>query len=140
MMDEVVSNEMVQYLREGKTIQLAPQGNSMLPFIRGGQDKVLVRHEDKIKVGDIVLAFYRGKWILHRVYDKDTRRITLMGDGNVRGVELVQEADIYGTVKAIISPSGRIRKPHRAWLWRNTLADRRIMLKINRKWNKLFGK
>ncbi|MBQ8957456.1 MAG: S24/S26 family peptidase [Bacteroidales bacterium] len=140
MMEELMNSEIVQHLLEGRTIQLSPQGNSMFPFIHGGKDKVLVQRKDKIRLGNIVLAFHQGKWILHRVYDKDARRITLMGDGNTNGVELVKEGDIYGTVIAIISPSGRSRKPRKALFWRNTLADRKILLKIVRKWNKLFRK
>lgn len=135
------SNEaMLERLKEGKIIQLAPKGISMTPFIRGEQDKVLVRKEESVSVGDIVLVFYRGNMILHRVYAVSGSRLTLMGDGNLQGTEEVEKEEVLGTVLQIIKPNGRYLKPKKAWLWRHALPFRRHLLKIDRKWNKWFRK
>ena len=76
-------------LKEGKVVAIVPQGISMLPFIVGGEDRVFLVKKEHIAVGDIVLAQYEGKRILHRVYAIDGERITLMGDGNLEGTEQV---------------------------------------------------
>lgn len=128
---------MKERLGQGKVIQLTPVGISMLPFIRGGRDKVLVRKEAEVKVGDIVLVPFGDHLILHRVYAIDGTRLTLMGDGNLKGTEKVDVSEVLGTAVQIIEPNGHCRRPHKAWLWRHTLPARRVMLKLRRKWYKL---
>lgn len=137
---EVFDQRLLDQLQQGKVVQLAPKGISMTPFIRGGVDRVLVRKEDKIEVGDIVLACWGDKLILHRVYAVNGGRITLMGDGNLDGTEQVDRQDVLATVLQIVKPSGRCLKPCKAWLWRHTVSCRRIWLKIDRKTNKLFDR
>ena len=120
---EPLSEALLEKLREGKMVQLAPKGISMIPFIRGEQDKVLVRKEETVGVGDI-----------------DGSRLILMGDGNLQGTEVVETEEVLGTVLQIIKPNGRYRKPGKAWLWRHLLPCRRYLLKMNRKWNKFIRK
>ena len=137
---EPLDDALIEKLRGGKMVQLAPKGFSMTPFIRGGQDKVLVRRGTDVKVGDIVLVVYGGNMILHRVYAINGSQITLMGDGNLQGTEEVALTEVLGTVIQIIKPNGRCRKPKKAWLWRHMLPIRRYLLKVDRKWNKYFRK
>lgn len=122
----------LESLKEGKVVPLVPQGISMLPFIRGGEDQVYLLKKDKVKVGDIVLVEYHGKHILHRVYAIDGERITLMGDGNLEGTEEVAKDEILGTVVEIVHGGCR-RKPKKAWLWRKLLPFRKWLLKLHRK-------
>ena len=129
----------LESLKEGKVVPLIPQGISMLPFIKGGEDQVYLLKKDKVEVGDIVLVEYHGRHILHRVYANDGERITLMGDGNLEGTEQVEADEILGTVIEIIH-GGRRRKPKKAWLWRKLLPFRKGLLKLHRKWNKLTKK
>jgi hypothetical protein len=131
------SAELLKQLNEGKVVQLTPQGISMLPFIQGGRDKVRIRKEDKVSVGDIVLVPHGGHLILHRVYAMEGTRLTLMGDGNLKGNEEVDKSEVWGTVIEIVKPDGRYCKPHKAWLWRHTKPFRRLVLKLRRKWYKL---
>lgn len=128
--------ELLKQLNEGKIVQLSPQGISMLPFIQGGRDKVRVHQEERIGVGDIVLAPHKGHLILHRVYAIEGTRLILMGDGNLKGNETVGQPDVLGKVIEIVKPDGRCLKPHKAWLWRHTKPFRRLMLKLHRKWYK----
>jgi hypothetical protein len=137
---ETLNEEMRARLDEGKVVQLVPQGISMLPFIHGGRDKVLVRKEAVVKEGDIVLVPHGDHLILHRVYAIHGPRLTLMGDGNLKGVEEVDLAEVMGTVVQIVRPDGRSLKPHKAWFWRHTQAVRRPMLKLRRKCCKLRKK
>ena len=126
----------LESLKEGKVIAIVPQGISMLPFIDGGEDQVYLLKKEKVEMGDIVLVEYKGRHILHRVYAIDGDKVTLMGDGNLRGTEEITEEDILGTVVEIVHKDCR-RKPGKAWLWRHSLPLRRYLLKLHRKWNKL---
>lgn len=128
---------MLERLHEGKVVQIIPQGISMLPFITGGEDKVLLRKEAQVNVGDIVLVCFNDKLILHRVYAINGTQLTLMGDGNLQGTEQVGLNDVLGTVAKIIKPDGRCRKPNKAWSWRHLLPIRRYLLKMYRKWNRI---
>lgn len=129
----------LEALKEGKTIAIVPQGISMMPFIKGGEDQVYLLKKETVEVGDIVLVECHGKYILHRVYSVDGEMITLMGDGNLKGTEVVDKSEVKGTAIEIIKPNGRCRKPHKAWLWRHTLPMRSLMLKVCRKWYKLWN-
>lgn len=128
-------------LDEGKMVVLKEiHGNSMLPFIRGGVDSVRLRRPDVVKVGDIVLAVFGGRPIIHRVIAIDGTKVTLMGDGNPKGMtEKGDLSDILGVVDRIISPSGRSRKPSNGRLWRRLLPMRKYLLKVYRKWNKIVA-
>lgn len=133
------SAELLKQLNEGRLVQITPMGISMLPFIQGGRDKVRIRKEEKSGVGDIVLVPYGGHLILHRVYAIEGTKLVLMGDGNLKGTEVVEQSEVWGRVTEIVKTDGRCRKPHKAWLWRHTKPLRKLMLKLRRKWCKLRG-
>ena len=127
----------LESLKEGKVVAIVPQGISMLPFIKGGEDHVYLLKREKVEVGDIVLVYYQGRHILHRVYAMEGDRIRLMGDGNLEGNECVMREEILGTAVEI-EHNGRRHKPSKAWLWRHLIPFRRILLKLHRKWNRLM--
>lgn len=135
-----VDDGLLERFREGKVVMLPTIGVSMRPFIQGGRDKVLVRRKEEVNVGDIVLVPYCGMMILHRVYVIEGSRLILMGDGNLKGNEVVDKSEVWGTVIQIVKPNGRCRKPGKAWLWRHTIPLRRYLLKLDKKWNQLFCK
>ena len=137
--NEVLLGEVERMLAEGRDVFMVPKGRSMLPFIRGEVDKVLLRKmsEAKLKVGDIVLAYFEGKYVIHRVIALDGDKVTLMGDGNLQGTEQGTADEVKGKVVDIIKPSGRHRKPTRGWLWRKLLPIRKYLLKAYRKLNKM---
>ncbi len=138
--DEQNLAQVPRLLDEGKAVVLKQiYGNSMLPFIRGGVDSVRLRKPEGVKVGDIVLAVFGGRPIVHRVIAIDGTKVTLMGDGNPKGMtEKGDLSNVLGIVDQIISPSGRSRKPSNGKLWRRLLPVRKYLLRIYRKWNKLF--
>ena len=134
--------EVERLLAEGRDVVLVPKGRSMLPFIRGGTDKVLLRKASakELRVGDIVLAcLAEGQYVMHRIIAIADARITLMGDGNLHDTEMVEKNDVAGVVE-IITPTGQHGKPSHGWLWRKLLPIRKYLLKIDRKWNKLKKK
>ena len=137
ILEEMTPEALSQRLEKGEVFILQPKGVSMLPFIRQGVDKVELGRPDRLEVGNIVLAFFGGKYLLHRIYAIDGEKVTLKGDGNLRGIEQGTKADVIGVVTGIINPKGKVRKPGKAWLWRHTRRYRKYELKIYRKWMKL---
>ena len=137
--NEVLLGEVERMLYEGRDVVMIPKGRSMLPFIRGEVDKVLLRQvpQSQLKVGDIVLAHVGERYVMHRIIALKGDQVTLMGDGNLRGTELAMRNEVVGLVVEIITPEGRHRKPTGGWLWRRLLPIRKYLLKIYRKWNKL---
>ena len=135
--NDVLLNEVAQLLGEGREVVITPKGRSMLPFIRGEVDQVKLRHPDCLKEGDIVLAYFENRYVLHRIIAINGDEITLMGDGNLKGNEQGERSDVVGKVVEIITPDHCQHKPGKAWLWRHTLFLRKYLLKVYRKWNKL---
>lgn len=141
--NDLLLGEVERLLAEGRDVMLVPKGRSMLPFIRGGTDKVLLRKPSvsELSVGDIVLARKDGgQYVMHRIIAIAGERITLMGDGNLHGTEVVEKKDVAGKVMEILTPTGQHYKPTQGWLWRKLLPIRKYLLKIYRKWNKLKKK
>ena len=90
MEHKVVSNhilvtEIDRLVNEGTQVSFVPKGNSMLPFIRGGLDSVVLMKDADVAPLDIVLAKVGKTYVIHRIIKIDGDRITLMGDGNIRG-------------------------------------------------------
>ena len=135
--NDVLLSEVAQMLGEGREVVITPKGKSMLPFIRGEVDQIKLRQPDSLGVGDIVLAYFENRYVLHRIIAINGDEITLMGDGNLKGTEQGDRSDVVGKVVEIIAPDRRQLKPGKAWLWRHTLFLRKYQLKVYRKWNKL---
>ena len=148
-------SEAGRLLSEGKEVTILARGNSMLPFIRGGVDKVTLASvpaadgqggggvkgtQAGISPGDILLCeISPGHFVLHRLVRIDGERLTLMGDGNLRGVERCSRAHVIARAVRIIRPDGssadccspsELRK---ARLWRRLLPLRRILLAVWRR-------
>jgi hypothetical protein len=93
-------------LAEGHTAVIWVKGFSMRPFLEFGRDKVKLAFASSFHVGDAVLAeIAKGHYVLHRIIKKEGDRVTLQGDGNVRGVEQCTTADIKGVVTEYIRPN-----------------------------------
>lgn len=138
--DEYIFTEVARLLDEGHDVRLMTKGNSMLPFIIGGRDSVVLRKIKTIQVGDIVFARLNARcFVLHRIIGISGQMVTLMGDGNIRGTESCTREDICGTAVAIIDGEGVSRDcrarahVHKARLWRMLLPVRRYMLAIMRR-------
>ena len=120
--NEILLKEVGSLLAEGREVEMMTKGTSMLPFIVGDRDSVILKKEacDSLRPGDIVLARRSpGNYLLHRIVAVAGDRVTLRGDGNVYGTETVDIENILGKVTAVVSSSGRKRVPGNACLWRN---------------------
>lgn len=138
--NDILIPEIERLLKEGREVRFTPSGVSMRPFIEGGRDTVLLRKLPTVRVGDACLVrTSEGRYVLHRVIEaspqpspKGRERITLMGDGNLRGVETCTLDDVIGTVIRVESPSGRRKYLGRGRLWYHLLPLRWLLLKVYR--------
>ena len=128
--NDILLGEVAAVLDEGREAVITPTGNSMLPFIRGGRDRVVLRREPNLAVGDIVLVHTGGRYILHRIVALEGDAVTLMGDGNIKGTEHCTRAEVLGTVREILTPDGRSRRPGKARSWAALRPVRRYLLAI----------
>ena len=134
--NDVLLPEVTRLLQAGESVTMRVKGNSMLPFITGGRDSVVLRRAIALKVGDIVLArLDDGRYVLHRVTAIRGERFTLMGDGNLCGTEACTRQAIAGQAIRVIKEGrtmdctapAQLRK---AKLWRALLPLRRYLLAI----------
>ena len=132
----LIFSEVAKLVSEGGRVTLKTKGNSMLPFIRGGRDSVVLVKIDDIKLYDIVLAVVgNNQYVLHRVIDISGNQLTLMGDGNIKGCEKCSTENVIATAVEIIGSNKRyncrseqhIRK---AIFWKKLLPLRRFLLAI----------
>ena len=136
---EELMHEVVQLLAENQQVTIKAKGNSMLPFIAGGKDSVVLQKEATYRRGDIVLGeIAPSSFVLHRIVRKNDEEIILMGDGNVSGVEKCRNNAIHGRAIAIIRKEKRVdctRKWERfkARAWAALLPVRRYLLAIYRR-------
>ncbi|MBQ6881029.1 MAG: S24/S26 family peptidase [Alistipes sp.] len=115
-------------LLEGKSVKISVKGQSMLPFFRSGST-ILLRplRDGDLRRLNVVLADIGGHFAVHRIIRIEPNRITLLGDGNIAGVEIVAPEAIYG----IVDISALHRFFARLWLWMRPL--RRYPLAILRR-------
>lgn len=86
-------------LLEGKTVRVAVNGQSMLPFFRSGSTITLRPIEEKdIRKYNVVMADAGHAFVVHRIIEVGDETITLLGDGNIYGTEQVTRDKIYGVV------------------------------------------
>lgn len=143
--NEILLEEVAALLAEGRDVEIMAKGTSMLPFIIGGRDSVILRKEadGSFLPGDIVLARRSpGNYVLHRIVAVNGEEVTLRGDGNVSGTETVSVKDILGKVMAIVGPSGRKRAPGSAYLWKqlSPFARRCVLALYRRTLYKIMAK
>ncbi len=123
-----------ELIRAGHSVTIGVKGNSMRPFLIHARDKVVLTPFDTLRVGDAVLArVEQGMFVLHRIICMDGDRLTLMGDGNVRGTETCRVADVAGLVGTYIHrgraiPASDPRLCRRVRLWCRLLPVRRVLL------------
>lgn len=140
----IVSNEELlpqvgEMLAQGATVTLNAKGNSMLPFIVGGRDSVVLQRTSHLHKGDIVLAHTDdGHYVVHRIIALSNGKVTLMGDGNLRGTEQCALEQVLGKVVSVTS-NGRewdcntLQARRKAAIWHWLRPVRRWLLWINRR-------
>lgn len=140
MTDELIIQEAIRLVSEGISVTFPVKGFSMLPFIRGGVDSVILQVPTAPVVGDVVLAWVDGcRYVVHRIIAIEGNQVMLMGDGNIVGVEHCLLADVKARATHVVKPSGRrydlqspwSRRAARIWWWLRPV--RRYILAIYRR-------
>ena len=139
MTDNEIIEEAIRLVREGVNVTLPVKGQSMLPFIIGGKESVILHRPGLIDVGDVVLAWVDGnRYVVHRIIKLDYDRVTLMGDGNLT-TEHCALGDIKARVTHVVSADNKERDLHNRWrmhaakLWYWLRPIRRYLLAIYRR-------
>jgi len=148
MTDEQIIREAVHLVEDGVSVTFPVKGRSMIPFIVGGKESVVLQQPGQLEKGMIVLAEVApGHFVLHRIItiDPEHSRVTLMGDGNVRGTESCLPARVLARATHVVDENGR-RRPldspcqmFRAKIWWMLLPVRRYLLAIMKRTNKKYA-
>ena len=150
MTDNEIINEAIRLVEEGVSVTLPVNGRSMLPFIIGGRESVILQQPPKqgessqdsaqLKLGDVVLAWVEGnRYVVHRIIRIDGDRVTLMGDGNLVGTEHCRLSDIKAIATHVVGSDEQPHDLYTPWrkrgvrLWWHLRPIRRYLLAIYRK-------
>ncbi|MBP3356881.1 MAG: S24/S26 family peptidase [Rikenellaceae bacterium] len=124
--NEVLFAEARRLLAEGRSVRIRVQGDSMLPFLRNGQQVTIRPLRDGACVRGAVLFGLtdRGGYVIHRAVSCDASTVTLMGDGNCLRRERIDRQLIFGYVES--SRASRFA----ARLWYLARPVRRVLLPL----------
>jgi len=121
MNDRIIISEAIRLVGEGVKVTLPVKGSSMLPFIIGGRESVILQEPVPPQRGQVVLAWVNGnRYVLHRIIHIEGDGITLMGDGNLSGTEHCTQADIKALATYVVDQKGK--KHYLYSTWRNVAA------------------
>ena len=133
-------------VRDGISVTFPVKGHSMLPFIFGGRESVILQKPDNLKRGHVVLAEVGPNlYVVHRIIKVEPDCITLMGDGNIRGTESCRPECVLARATHVVDAQGQ-RRPlesraqmakARIWFWLRPL--RRYILAILRRTCKKYA-
>ena len=140
MTDNEIIEEAIRLVREGVSVTLPVNGNSMLPFIIGGKESVILQKPEQLKFGDVVLAWADGyRYVVHRIIHIDGDNVTLMGDGNLIGTEHCTLNDIKAIATHVVDAKERTHYIYNRWrklaakMWFWLRPIRRYLLAIYRR-------
>lgn len=143
MTDNRVIDEAVALVRDGYSVTLPVQGRSMLPFIIGGRESVVLAPPSGLRRGLIALAWVEDRrYVLHRIERIEGDRVTLMGDGNIAGREYCKLTDIRAVATHVMNSAHSLHNLYSPWrkaasaLWWMLLPVRRYLLAIYWLFNK----
>jgi hypothetical protein len=132
-----IIEETIRLVNEGVTVTLPVTGWSMLPFIVGERDCVVLQKPAQTKVGDVVLAWVDDcKYVVHRVVRIDGEDLFLMGDGNLIAIEHCSAADVKALATHVVDSSAKKHYLYGRWrrlavkLWYWLLPIRKYLLAI----------
>ena len=149
-MNNISDNEIIRnaitLVNEGMRVTFPVKGYSMLPFIIGSRESVDLVKPEQIKVDDVVLAWVENcRYVIHRIIRIEGDQVTLMGDGNIAGVEHCLLKDVAAKAINVVTPGGKHHPLYNPWrikashLWWRLLPVRRWILAIYRRtWLKIL--
>ena len=146
MTDEQIIQEAVRLVQDGVSVTFPVKGRSMLPFITGGRDSVILQKPGSLHRGQVVLAQVGpDRYVVHRIIKAEPDRITLMGDGNIRGTESCTPANVLAVATHVVDEKGQHRtleskgQIFKARVWYRIRPFRRIILAVLRRTIKKYA-
>ena len=140
MTDDVIIKEAVRLVQDGVSVTFPVKGRSMLPFIFGGRESVILQKPEHLRVGLVVLAQVGpDTYVVHRIIKITPGRITLMGDGNISGTECCPPDKVLAIATHVVDEKGNRRPLYskarnaKAKLWYHIRPLRRYILAILRR-------
>lgn len=133
--------EAAEALKNGQTVRLFVDGQSMYPFIRGGKDEIEVVPYDGTSPLELwCCPFYQwgGNYMIHRYIGMSGDKCRMLGDGNIYRIEEVPKQDIVGILRTIYHPDGTTQDCRdKRWLrkavwWYRLLKVRRFLIPLFR--------
>lgn len=139
MAHDYIIEEAIRLVNEGVCVTLPVDGRSMLPFIIGGRESVILQPPGLTAVGDVVLAWVEGgRYVIHRIIRIEGEKVTLMGDGNLVCTERCTLSDIKAKATHVVDGNGAMHDLYNRWrklgakVWFWLLPVRRYLLAIYR--------
>ena len=142
--DSLILAEAIRMVKSGVSVTFPVNGRSMLPFIVGGRDSVILEKPKELRRGDVVLALVKTNspekhYVVHRIVSLNGEHVVLMGDGNLALREYCDVSDVCAKVICVVKPNGK-KYAMAAWrfriatkIWYILLPIRRYLLRIYRK-------
>lgn len=105
MKDKEYGIDIEELLREGKNIQIYPQGYSMYPLFVPGRDQAVIAPAEtgRLKRGDVVLYRREGSiLVLHRIWKRRQDGFYMVGDNQSEVEGPLKEEQIKGILYQIV--------------------------------------
>ena len=138
--DKLIIEEASRLAGEGVCVTLPVNGQSMLPFIIGGKESVILQKPEALEVGHVVLAWVDGNhYVVHRITQIDGEAVTLMRDGNLVGVQHCQLSDVRALATHVVDAKGHKHYLYTKWrmrgvkIWNALYPLRRYILGVYRR-------
>ena len=146
MTDELIIQEAVRLVQDGVSVTFPVKGRSMLPFIFGGRESVILQKPGSLQRGQVVLAQVGpDRYVVHRIIKIELDRITLMGDGNICGTESCTPSNVLAIATHVVDEKGKRRtleskgQMFKARVWYVIRPLRRIILAVLRRTCKKYA-
>lgn len=146
MTDELIIQETVRLVQDGVSVTFPVKGRSMLPFIFGGRESVILQKPGSLQRGQVVLAQVGpDRYVVHRIIKIEPDRITLMGDGNICGTESCTPSNVLAIATHVVDEKGKRRtleskgQMFKAKVWYVIRPLRRIILAVLRRTCKKYA-
>ena len=146
MTDELIIQEAVRLVQDGVSVTFPVKGRSMLPFIFGGRESVILQKPGSLQRGQVVLAQVGpDRYVVHRIIKIEPDRITLMGDGNICGTESCTPSNVLAIATHVVDEKGKRRtleskgQMFKARVWYVIRPFRRITLAVLRRTCKKYA-
>lgn len=125
-----------EQLRMEGQILIRGTGISMRPFLRENRDLLVIKKPDRpIRKYDVVLFYYDGRQVLHRVIGIKGDCFTARGDNRLTAETNIRREDVIGVLSEIIRDGKRIpadsfKNKMYARFWHHAYIFRAVIMKI----------